>query len=87
MSRSGGLAADAAGALRTVLGGGTVVEEVAKHWNDGGGTCPHCKAAPESVEHRLWQRPCWDGARTAASKTRGVAGLRTGLGPGLARAG
>eukprot|EP00974_Lingulodinium_polyedra_P126123 11197120-Lingulodinium_polyedra.AAC.1 len=61
--RSGGLAADAAGALRTVISGGTVVEEVAKHWNDSGGTCPHCKAAPESVEHRMWQCLCWDGVR------------------------
>eukprot|EP00974_Lingulodinium_polyedra_P065049 6288187-Lingulodinium_polyedra.AAC.1 len=61
LPRSGSLSADAAGALRTVLRGGTVVEEVAKRWNEAGGTCPHCRTAPETLEHRPWQRPCWDG--------------------------
>eukprot|EP00974_Lingulodinium_polyedra_P110656 10701331-Lingulodinium_polyedra.AAC.1 len=57
----GSLAADAAGALRTVMAGGTVVEDVARHWNAEGSTCPHCTRAAEAQEHRFWQRPCWDG--------------------------
>eukprot|EP00974_Lingulodinium_polyedra_P122150 11181701-Lingulodinium_polyedra.AAC.1 len=60
--RRGGLsAAGAAGALRAVMAGGTVVEEVARHWNVEGSTCPRCKRAPETQGHRFWQCPCWDG--------------------------
>lgn len=22
-------------------------------------TCPHCHAAVETIEHRLWDCPCW----------------------------
>eukprot|EP00974_Lingulodinium_polyedra_P015015 1452754-Lingulodinium_polyedra.AAC.1 len=67
--KSGKLQADAAGALRTVLAGGTVVEEVAAKWT-GQAVCPHCGAAPESLAHRLWERVAWDGARAAAVAPR-----------------
>eukprot|EP00974_Lingulodinium_polyedra_P010024 963351-Lingulodinium_polyedra.AAC.1 len=58
--KSGKLQADAAGALRTVLAGGTVVEEVAAKWT-GHAVCPHCQAAPESLARRLWDCVARDG--------------------------
>eukprot|EP00974_Lingulodinium_polyedra_P013872 1345802-Lingulodinium_polyedra.AAC.1 len=58
--------------------GGTVVEDVARHWNTTGGACQ---------EHRFWQCVCWEGVRSRAIAGGGAAGLRAAIPCGLARAG
>eukprot|EP00974_Lingulodinium_polyedra_P024274 2351000-Lingulodinium_polyedra.AAC.1 len=64
---------------------GTVVEDAARRRNAEGSTCPHCKRAVETQEHRFWQRPCWDGGRTNALANGGPAVARAAVSDGLAR--
>lgn len=88
---SGALDAEAAGALRVVLAGGVVTETVAAKWGRPA-RCPHCGAAQEDLEHRLWRCPRWEPQRLAALRAcdgaaPDVEALRRRLPPGVARTG
>ena len=52
-------------ALRVLMTGGTVTQSVASKWVPGGKLCPHCKLADETLFHRLWHCPRWQGTRLA----------------------
>ena len=83
---TGQLAPDAAGALRTVISGNVVTESVAAKWGRPC-ACPHCGAAVEDLEHRLWWCPRWQAERDAAFQAGGVsqAAARACLPPATAR--
>ena len=85
---SGRLAADAAGALRTVMCGNVITEQVAAHWT-GRPLCPHCRSIDvEDREHRFWQCPAWDAARASAlGSAEAARRLRGRLDTNVARTG
>eukprot|EP00974_Lingulodinium_polyedra_P065288 6313052-Lingulodinium_polyedra.AAC.1 len=58
------------------MAGGTVVEDIARHWNTAGATCPRCKRAPETQGHHFWQCVCWEGFRSGALANGDAAALR-----------
>jgi hypothetical protein len=55
---------DRAAALRVLQSGGALPQAVAGKWAVGGTTCPHCKLAVETLQHRLWDCPAWDRHRS-----------------------
>ena len=49
----------AKGMMRCILAGDLALENQAKHWNGGDGTCLWCHEAIETAVHRLWACPRW----------------------------
>jgi ribonuclease HI len=87
----GALPVEVAGALRTVMSGDVVTENVAAKWSGRGTLCPHCKLACEDARHRFWGCPAWDAVRADAvrggSSTRDVREVAASVPDGTALTG
>ena len=51
---SAGWAESTSAALRSVMSGSLVCEELAQRWNGGSKVCPFCREADETPFHRWW---------------------------------
>ena len=71
----------AASALRAVMGGSVVTEDIACKWTKTGSKCPHCKQDTETAHHRWWLCPAWANTRLATMQGRTLHWLSARLPP------
>jgi len=67
-------------ALRSVVVGGAFGQSTAARWCSRGALCPFCEEEPETLEHRFWRCPCWEGRRRQELGEWSVERLRAVLG-------
>ena len=79
--RSAGWTESSAAALRSVMSGSLVCEELAQRWNGGSKVCPFCQEADQTPFHRWWVCSAWEHVRTQHLRGWTLERLRAALPP------